>query len=174
MTSRSDLPLAVSRLLCRGGHLLSALLAILILVIAVLLTIAWPQVAAQALEADMKMKVADAQPWLSLVLLGAATILFLAARMFNRLTTILNSVVEGDPFTHDNSRRLRHIGWLMIAMQIVGMVTGWLGDRLPEQTDLSTGFEFSVSGFLAALLAFVVAQLFEQARAMRDDLEGTV
>lgn len=174
MTNRSELPLAISRLLVRAGHVLTSVLAILILVIASLLAVAWPEIAAKALEADMQVKVAEVQPWLSLVLFGAATILALAARMFGRLTTILNSVVEGNPFTHDNSRRLRHIGWLMIAMQLVGMVTAWLGSHLPEQSDLSIGFEFSLSGFLAALLSFVVAQLFEQARAMRDDLEGTV
>lgn len=174
MNSRSELPLAASRLLVRIGHILTASLAVLILVLAAILALAWPQLAAKALEADMSVKVADVQPWLSLVLFGAATILALAARMFGRLRTILDSVVEGDPFTHDNSRRLRHIGWVMIAMQIVGMLTGWLGSQLPEQTDLSTGFEFSFSGFLAALLAFVVAQLFEQARAMRDELEGTI
>lgn len=174
MTNRSDLPLAISRFLVRAGHILTAILAVFILVLAAILALAWPQVAAKALEADMSLKVADVQPWLSLVLIGAAAILALAARMFGRLTTILNSVVEGDPFTRDNSRRLRHIGWLMIAMQIVGLVTGWIGSRLPDHSDLSTGFEFSFSGFLAALLAFVVAQLFEQARSMRDDLEGTV
>ncbi len=174
MPSRSDLPLAASRFLVRAGGVLTAVLAVFILVLAVMITLAWPQVAAKALEADMEMKIADVQPWLSLVLLGAAAILALAARMFGRLRTILDAVVEGDPFTRANSRRLRHIGWLMIGMQLVGMVTGWLGSRLPEHSDLSTGFEFSFSGFLAALLAFVVAQLFEQARAMRDDLDGTV
>lgn len=174
MPSRSELPLAISRLLVRLGHILTASLTVLLFILAAALALAWPQVMAKALEADMGMKVADVQPWLSLVLFGAGTILALAARMFGRLGTILDSVVEGDPFTRDNSRRLRHIGWVMIAMQIVGMVTGWLGSRLPEHSDLSTGFEFSFSGFLAALLAFVVAQLFEQARAMRDELEGTV
>ena len=94
--------------------------------------------------------------------------------MFHRLRTILNSVLEGDPFTTDNSRRLRHIGWLMIGMQILGFLTGWLGSKLPPDHNIAVGFDFSFSGLLAALLAFVVAQLFEQARSMRDDLEGTV
>jgi uncharacterized membrane protein len=174
MSTHSTLPLAASRLLVRVGYLLTALLAIVLLVVAILLALAWPAVLAEAVEAGLELKTADLQPWVSLVLLGGATILALAARMFHRLGTILKAVVDGDPFTTDNSRRLRHIGWLMIAMQLVGMLTGWVGSNLPAQSDFSTGFEFSFSGFLAALLAFVVAQLFEQARAMRDDLAGTV
>jgi MFS family permease len=174
MEAPSQLPLKASLFLAKVGHVFTLVLAIILLVLAILLALAWPQVMAEAVEQGMKLKVADIQPGVSLVLLGAAAILGLAARMFGRLSTILDSVAEGDPFTVDNSRRLRHIGWLMIAMQFVGLVTGWAGKLLPPDRDIAAGFDFSFSGLLAAFLAFVVAQLFEQARSMRDELEGTV
>lgn len=174
MENRSHLPLAASRLLVTIGYALTLTVAILLLVISILLAFAWPQVMAEAIEKGMVVKVQDMQPWLSLVLLGGATLLALAARMLHRLSSILHSVSEGDPFTTDNSRRLRHIGWLMIFMQIVGWLTGLAGNQLPSAHNIGAGFDFSFSGLLGAFLAFVVAQLFEQARAMRDDLEGTV
>ncbi len=174
MPTRSRFPITASRFLVTAGYILTALLAGLLLLVALLLAIAWPQVMAEAIEKGAQLKVEDIQPWVSLVLVSAGAMLAMAARMFHRLRTILNSVLEGDPFTTDNSRRLRHIGWLMIGMQILGFLTGWLGSKLPPDHNIAVGFDFSFSGLLAALLAFVVAQLFEQARSMRDDLEGTV
>ncbi|WP_199553966.1 DUF2975 domain-containing protein [Sandaracinobacteroides hominis] len=174
MPDRTTIPLKVSSFLVKAGHLLTALLSIGLLVVAILLAIAWPTVLSEAIEQGAKAKIADIQPWTSLVLLGASLMLYLAARMFGRLGTVLDSVSSGDPFTADNSRRLRHIGWLMIAIQLVGGIVGWIGMKLPTGNDISTGFDLNFSGILAALLAFVVAQLFEKAAAMREELEGTV
>ena len=53
-------------------------------------------------------------------------------------------------------------------------VTGLAGHAIANRTDIGSGFEFSFTGLLAALLAFVLAEVFEQARRLRDDLEGTV
>ena len=53
-------------------------------------------------------------------------------------------------------------------------VTGWIGTRLPPNHNITVDFDLSLSGLFAAFLAFVVAQLFEQARAMREELDGTV
>ncbi|TPE63625.1 DUF2975 domain-containing protein [Sandaracinobacter neustonicus] len=174
MNSPSPIPLAASRFLASAGRIICTVVAILLLIIAATLAVAWPAVIAEAVEKGMELKVADIQPWASLALLGAAVMLAMGARMFQRLGWILNSVSQGDPFTVDNSRRLRHIGWLMIGIQIVGMVTGWIGTRLPPNHNITVDFDLSLSGLFAAFLAFVVAQLFEQARAMREELDGTV
>lgn len=174
MATPSNLPLSASRLIVFWGYAVSALISILLLVVAILLAISWPAVMAEAIEKGMEVKVHDIQPWASLVVLGGSIILAMAARLFHRLSTILASVSDGDPFTVDNSRRLRHIGWLMIGMQIVGLLAGWAGNQLPENHNIGADFNLSLSGLLAAFLAFVVAQLFEQARSMHDDLEGTV
>lgn len=174
MTSPSPLPLAASRFLVSVAFWLAAVFAVFCLFLTVLLAAAWPQVIANVIDKAMEMKIADVQPWISLVMLGASAMLALAARLFHRLSMILGSVSGGDPFTVDNSRRLRHIGWLMIAMQLVGLLTGIAGNQLPAGHNYGDGFSLSFSGMLAAFLAFVIAQLFEQARAMRDELEGTV
>jgi hypothetical protein len=174
MTSPSPLPLAASRFLTTAAFWLTAAMAVFFLLLSIALTIAWPQVMLKAVDEAMDIKIADLQPWISLVMLGASTVLALAARLFHRLSLILGSVSQGDPFTVDNSRRLRHIGWLMIFMQVVGLLTGLAGNQLPAAHNYGNGFDLSLSGLLAAFLAFVVAQLFEQARALRDELEGTI
>jgi hypothetical protein len=174
MPTASPLPLAASRILSRLAFVLTAILAVFFLILAGALTVAWPAVLREAVGKATELDILGLQPWVSLVMLGAGIMLALAARLFDRLSMILESVAEGDAFTVDNSRRLRHIGWLMIFMQIVGMLTGLAGNQLPSERNIGDGFDLSFSGLLAAFLAFVVAQLFEQARAMRDELEGTI
>jgi hypothetical protein len=39
---------------------------------------------------------------------------------------------------------------------------------------LDVGWSFSITGWLAVLLLFVLARVFDQGTRMRDDLEGTV
>lgn len=174
MTERNRIPLAVSRLLVTAGFAICASIAVLLFILAGALAVAWPAVVTEALARGLQSKIVDIQPWASLLLATAGVMLALAARLFRRLRIVLDSISDGDPFTADNSRRLRHIGWLILVMQLLGAIAGWFGNRLPEATALGDGFSFSFSGLLAALLAFVVAQLFEQARCMRDELEGTV
>ena len=55
-----------------------------------------------------------------------------------------------------------------------GFITGMAGHAIASKFDIAGGFNLSISGFLAALLAFVLADVFDQASRMRDDLEGTV
>ncbi len=174
MTDRSQLPLAASRFLVKVGYVFCVVLAIVLLVVGFLLAVAWPAVLSEAISRGLESKLEDLQPWTSLVLFSASVLLAMSARILGRLSIILDTVSYGDPFTADNSRRLRHIGWLMIGMQFVAFFTGLAGKGLPKEHDFAAGFEFSFNGLLAALLAFVVAQLFERARAMREDLEGTI
>lgn len=174
MKTTSPLPLAASRFLAGAAFVLTAGMAGFFLILTILLATGRPAVVTEAVGLAMKMDIPGLQPWISIVLSGAAIMLALAARLFQRLSQILLSVAAGDAFTVDNSRRLRSIGWLMILMQVAGLLTGLAGERLPPAQNIGDGFDLSFSGLLAAFLAFVVAQLFEQARAMRDDLEGTV
>lgn len=84
-------------------------------------------------------------------------------------------VAEGDTFIRANAVRLKAIGWLMLAIQIVGIplagLVDWIGGRIHE-ADMHG--DFSISGILAILLVFVLAGIFEKGAAMREDLEGAV
>lgn len=97
-----------------------------------------------------------------------ALVLLMTARIVKTANT--------DPFVEDNARRLMQIGWLLLAMQVVGLGADTLMSLFPKEINdhVHAGFDLSPIGILAALLIFVLAQIFRQGAQMRADLEGTV
>jgi hypothetical protein len=95
--------------------------------------------------------------------------------ILRRLLAIVGTVREGDPFVGANAGRLRAIAWALLALQLLSMAIGAIGEAIstPEQP-LHLDAGFSVSGWLAVLLAFVLARVFAEGARMRDELEGTV
>jgi hypothetical protein len=95
--------------------------------------------------------------------------------ILSRLLAIVNTVREGDPFVAANAQRLQTIAWTMLALEILSIIIGAIGDRvttLAPPFDVDAGF--SISGWLAVLLTFLLARVFAAGALMRDDLEGTV
>lgn len=90
--------------------------------------------------------------------------------LLTRLLQIVRSVSRGDPFTRANAARLRVCAWAVLALELLHFAVGALYSTMPFKLDWS----FSPVGLLAVLLLFVLAQVFAQGAAMRDDLEGTV
>jgi hypothetical protein len=117
-----------------------------------------------------------------LVLLAAATAcasgVFLLALLTLMLlmTARIVKTAESDPFVEDNARRLMQIGWLLVAMQIVGLTADMIISMFPKAVSdhVQAGFDLSPVGILAVLLIFVLAQIFRRGAQMRDELEGTV
>ena len=112
--------------------------------------------------------------------LQAVAVLGLAAIPLNylvlkRLLAMVGTVRAGDPFVAANAYRLQAIAWFLLALQILSMVIGAIGKSIssPEHpVHLDAGF--SVNGWLAVLLTFVLARVFAEGALMREDLEGTV
>lgn len=112
--------------------------------------------------------------------LRAAAVLGLATIPVNhailkRLLGMVETVRAGDPFVGMNAERLRGIGWALLALQILGLGVAAIGNRIstPEHpVDLDAGF--SIGGWLAVFLTFLLARVFAEGTRMRDDLEGTV
>ncbi len=94
--------------------------------------------------------------------------------IFTRLIAMIDTVRAGHPFVAANADRLRHIAWGMLALQFVDIAFGWFAWLLGEATGELIGWQFSVTGWLAVLLLFVLARVFQQGAAMQDELEGTV
>jgi len=91
------------------------------------------------------------------------------------LRRIVDTVALGDPFVPENADRLRLMGWLSLAAQVVGipaaLIGAWVSTVL-EGTDIDFGV--SLGGLLLAMTLFILARVFRQGAAMRADLEGTV
>jgi hypothetical protein len=113
----------------------------------------------------------------TLAITGGVICIALAAWMFILTARIIDTASTGDPFVVQNADRLNHIACLLLAVQLVGLAVDTLISLFPKNiTDhISIGYDnVSASGVLAALLIFVLAQIFRRGSEMRAELEGTV
>ena len=106
--------------------------------------------------------------------LGLATIP-LNYIVLKRLLAIVGTVREGDPFVAANASRLQTIAWSLLALQLFSIVIGAIGKAVStpaHPVHLDAGF--SINGWLAVLLTFLLARVFAEGTLMREDLKGTV
>ena len=95
--------------------------------------------------------------------------------VLRRLRAIVETVHAGDPFVAANADRLHAIAWALLALQLLSMAIGAIGEAISRPADpLHLDAGFSISGWLAVLLTFILARIFAEGARMRDDLEGTV
>ncbi|MEA2326890.1 MAG: hypothetical protein QOE68_1849 [Thermoanaerobaculia bacterium] len=112
--------------------------------------------------------------------LRAIAVLGLAAIPLNyivlkRLLMIVETVRAGDPFVAANASRLQSIAWMLLTLQLFSLVIGAIAKSvaLPGRP-LHLDAGFSINGWLAVLLTFLLARVFAEGALMREDLEGTV
>jgi hypothetical protein len=92
-----------------------------------------------------------------------------------RLLDIVDTVRAGDPFIRDNARRMQTIAWTLLVMQVLSVLIGIVAARTrSEVQQLDINWSFSITPWIAVLLLFVLARVFEHGARMRADLEGTV
>lgn len=94
--------------------------------------------------------------------------------LLNRLQAIVETVRAGDPFVATNADRLRVIAWCLLGIQLCDLCFGAVSMTLAAGTDAVSGWTFSLTGWLAVVLLFVLARVFAHGTRMRDELEGTV
>ena len=112
--------------------------------------------------------------------LRAIAVLGLAAVPLNysvlkRLLAIVETVRSGDPFVAANADRLQAIAWALLTLQLLSLVIGAIAKSVStpaHPVDIDAGF--SINGWLAVLLTFLLARVFAEGTRMREDLEGTV
>ena len=95
--------------------------------------------------------------------------------LLRRLLAIVGTVRAGDPFVAANARRLQLIAWVLLALQLLGLIVFAIGKSIStpaHPVDIDAGL--SINGWLAVLLTFVLARVFAEGALMREDLEGTV
>jgi hypothetical protein len=91
------------------------------------------------------------------------------------LRAIVDTVRRGDPFVGENAGRLKRIGWAVLGLEVLHLAVGaTVAAASTRAAPLDIGWRFSVTPWLAVLLLFVLARVFEQGTQMREDLEGTV
>jgi hypothetical protein len=95
--------------------------------------------------------------------------------VLRRLLAIVETVRGGDPFVTDNAKRLQGIAWALLALNILSVVIGAIAKTVSTPAHpLHLDAGFSINGWLAVLLTFLLARVFAEGALMREDLEGTV
>lgn len=94
---------------------------------------------------------------------------------FSRLLRIVGSVRAGEPFAAENARRLKVIAFALLALQMLQICVVAIASAVStREVPLHISDNFNLTGWLAVLLLFVLAQVFLEGTRMRDDLAGTV
>lgn len=108
------------------------------------------------------------------VMLAGLVAVYVVARLLRALLAIVRSVRAGDPFIAINALRIRTIGWMLLALQLLDLAWGastfWFRANHIDIVDWQPSF----TGWLAVLVAFVLARVFKTGAAMRDDLAAVV
>ena len=95
--------------------------------------------------------------------------------ILKRLLAIVQTVRLGDPFIAANASRLQAIAWALLALQVLSIAIGAIAKAVSTRaTPLHLDAGFSINGWLAVLLTFLLARVFAEGALMREDLEGTV
>jgi hypothetical protein len=95
--------------------------------------------------------------------------------ILKRLQAMADTVRAGDPFVAANARRLQVIAWVLLSLQLLSLVVGAIEKSISTPAhpiDLDAGF--SIAGWLAVLLTFVLARVFAAGTLMREEVAGTV
>jgi hypothetical protein len=95
--------------------------------------------------------------------------------VLKRLVAMVDTVRSGDPFVAANAARLQAIAWTLLVVQLLSMIIGGIARSVSTPAyPINVDAGFSINGWLAVLLTFLLARVFAEGTRMRDDLEGTV
>ena len=95
-------------------------------------------------------------------------------RLLAALEKIVESASLSSPFVAANASRLRAIGWALLMLQLLS-IPAYLVERTFPGMGMGTPEPFfSVSGWMAVLMVFVLSRVFQVGSAMREELEGTI
>ena len=95
--------------------------------------------------------------------------------VLKRLLAIVETVRAGDPFVAANALRLQAIAWTLLVLQLLSLVIGAIAKAVSTPAHpLRLEAGFSIAGWLAVFLTFLLARVFAEGTLMREEIEGTV
>lgn len=95
--------------------------------------------------------------------------------VLKRLRAIVETVRGGEPFVAANASRLQAIAWVLLALNLLSIVIGAIARTVSTPAHpLNLDAGFSINGWLAVVLTFVLARVFAQGALMREEVEATV
>ena len=107
-----------------------------------------------------------------LTLLGAVMACGFTWWIINRLRRILLSVNQGDAFEFANVKRLQAVGFGLIGIQLTALLLVFVAPQSIGQSP--SDYDFDLGSWLGILVVFILAEVFRQGSAMRDEQMTTV
>lgn len=169
----SPLPLPLARAVLRAVRALNLVYAagIAVLLLAMLVAPDW-SFTVLGVPPEHAARLGAALSAMAVLGLAAAAI---AHVVLTHLLAIVDSVRLGDPFVLANARRLQAIAWLVLCGEGLHLLIGLLlaFASTPAQP-LDIDWSFSLAPWIAVLMLFVLARVFEHGARLRADVEGTI
>src|SRR3954467_855715 len=83
--------------------------------------------------------------------------------MLKRLLAMVETVRAGDPFVAANAYRLNGIAWVLLSLQLIGLVIALIGKEVSTPAHpLHLDAGFSPGGWLAVIMTFVLSRVFAE------------
>ena len=171
MSTNSSAALGLSRFLLRLGVVLNLMTAIILVACFAATFVFEGQVLAyfQRRAFDSAILLPALRIWMVLALPYVAAVHI----MLTRLLAMVDTVRLGNPFVPENAARLKTIAWCLLACQLLHLVFGGMV-RIAASANAHMDWRFNSSGWIAVLLLFVLARVFEEGTRIRDDLEKMI
>jgi hypothetical protein len=102
------------------------------------------------------------------------------AYVFYLLRKVVQTILDGDPFTLENAPRIRRIGYSVLALGLLQPFAGYLAavetlKQLPPASPaLNPGIPFNAEVILATLLILLLAQIWSYGLELERDQELTI
>jgi hypothetical protein len=112
-------------------------------------------------------------PALRAMVIVGAPMFALIHVILGRILEMIETVRQGDPFVPENAARLRTVAWCLLIIQLLGFGFAILALQV-RAANVDMEFSNSLSGWLAVLLTFVLAGVFEHGARLRSDLQAMI
>ena len=107
-----------------------------------------------------------------LTMLGAFLACGFTWWVINRLRAILLSVNRGDAFERANVKRLQAVGFGLLGIQLTAILLAVVAPLSIDQA--AADYDVGLGSWLGILVVFILAEVFRQGSAMRDEQLTTV
>jgi hypothetical protein len=93
--------------------------------------------------------------------------------LYSRLLAVIETVRVGDPFVPENAVRLKTMAWCLLIVELLGLSFGAMAATM-NAAGSNIEWSFSATGWVAVVLVFVLARIFEEGARIRADLEAMI
>jgi hypothetical protein len=93
--------------------------------------------------------------------------------LYSRLLAMIGTVRAGDPFVPENAVRMKTIAWCLLTVELLRLSFGVMA-AIMNAAGSNIEWSFSVTGWVAVVLVFVLARIFEEGARIRADLEAMI